>query len=128
MGVQDSEGTGDTTTRKGYRVNAGQGGNQRQCRTERETGSLQDREGTRDNVRQRSRERLGMCKTGREPETTQAAFHMGPSWAPAGPSWAPVGPQLGLAGAHLGMLLGNVRQISRSRLGLCKTGREPETM
>ena len=39
---------------------------------------------------------------------TQAAFHMGPSWAPVGPSWAPVGPQLGLTGAHLGMLLGYV--------------------
>ena len=37
---------------------------------------------------------------------SQAAFHMGPSWAPAGPSWAPIGPQLGLTGAHLGMLLG----------------------
>ena len=38
---------------------------------------------------------------------TQAAFHMGPSWAPAGHSWAPVGPQLDPTGAHLGMLLGH---------------------
>ena len=36
----------------------------------------------------------------------QAAFHVGPGWAPVGPSWAPVGPRLGLTGAHLGMLLG----------------------
>ena len=37
---------------------------------------------------------------------SQAAFHMGPSLAPAGHSWAPVGPQLDPTGAHLGMLLG----------------------
>ena len=37
---------------------------------------------------------------------TQAAFHMGPSWAPVGPSRAPVRPQLGPTGAHLGLLLG----------------------
>ena len=36
----------------------------------------------------------------------QAAFHMGPGWAPIGQSWAPFGPRLGLSGAHLGMLLG----------------------
>ena len=40
---------------------------------------------------------------------TQAAFHVGPGWAPVGPSWAPVGPRLGLTGAHLGMLLGKAR-------------------
>ena len=38
--------------------------------------------------------------------TSQAAFHVGPSWAPVGHSWAPVGPRLGPTGAHLGMLLG----------------------
>ena len=42
---------------------------------------------------------------------TQAAFHMGPSWAPTGPqlgpSWAPVGPQLGPSWAPVGpQLLG----------------------
>ena len=37
---------------------------------------------------------------------SQAAFHMGPGWAPVGHSWAPVGPRLGPTGAHLGMLLG----------------------
>ena len=38
----------------------------------------------------------------------QAAFHVGPGWAPVGPSWAPVGPPLGPTGAHLGMLLGGL--------------------
>ena len=37
---------------------------------------------------------------------SQAAFHVGPSWAPVGQSWAPNGPRMGLTGAHLGMLLG----------------------
>ena len=32
------------------------------------------------------------------PVLTQAAFHMGPSWAPSGPSW----PQMGQVGPHLG--------------------------
>ena len=36
----------------------------------------------------------------------QAAFHVGPGWAPVGQSWAPNGPQMGPTGAHLGMLLG----------------------
>ena len=40
------------------------------------------------------------------PQTTQAAFHLGPGWAPVGQSWAPNGPRMGLTGAHLGMLLG----------------------
>ena len=38
---------------------------------------------------------------------TQAAFHVGPGWAPVGQSWAPNGPRKGLTGAHLGMLLGH---------------------
>ena len=37
---------------------------------------------------------------------TQAAFHVGPGWAPVGQSWAPNGPRMGPTGAHLGMLLG----------------------
>ena len=37
---------------------------------------------------------------------SQAAFHVGPGWAPVGQSWAPNGPQMGPTGAHLGMLLG----------------------
>ena len=37
---------------------------------------------------------------------SQAAFHVGPGWAPVGQSWAPNGPRVGLTGAHLGMLLG----------------------
>ena len=37
---------------------------------------------------------------------SQAAFHVGPGWAPGGQSWAPNGPRMGLTGAHLGMLLG----------------------
>ena len=37
---------------------------------------------------------------------TQAAFHVGPGWAPVGQGWAPNGPRMGLTGAHLGMLLG----------------------
>ena len=37
---------------------------------------------------------------------TQAAFRVGPGWAPVGKSWAPNGPRMGLTGAHLGMLLG----------------------
>ena len=37
---------------------------------------------------------------------TQAAFHVGPGWAPVGQSWAPNGPRMGLTGAQLGMLLG----------------------
>ena len=49
--------------------------------------------------------------------SAQAAFHLGPGWAPVGPrlgpgwapvgqSWAPNGPRMGLTGAHLAMLLG----------------------
>ena len=37
---------------------------------------------------------------------SQAAFHVGPGWAPVGQSWDPNGPRMGLTGAHLGMLLG----------------------
>ena len=37
---------------------------------------------------------------------SQAAFRVGPGWAPVGQSWAPNGPRMGLTGAHLGMLLG----------------------
>ena len=70
-------------------------------------------------------------------EFTQAAFHvgpgwapvgprlgpgwapvgpqLGPGWAPVGPGWAPVGPRLGLTGAHLGMLLGQVRATSKMK-------------
>ena len=40
------------------------------------------------------------------PSPSQAAFHVGPGWAPVGQSWAPNGPRVGLTGAHLGMLLG----------------------
>ena len=40
---------------------------------------------------------------------TQAAFHVGPGWAPVGQSWAPNGPRMGPTGAHLGMLLGYVQ-------------------
>ena len=47
---------------------------------------------------------------------TQAAFHVGPGWAPIGPSWAQVGPRLGLTGAHLGMLLGNIHFFHKPRM------------
>ena len=53
-------------------------------------------------------EGMRLCIGGDEVgDPPQAAFHVGPGWAPVGQSWAPNGPRMGPTGAHLGMLLGS---------------------
>ena len=54
---------------------------------------------------------------------TQAAFHMGPSWAPIGPelgpSWTPVGLQLGQVGSNWGPCGNAAWVVDTDILSLC---------